>query len=148
MHRALNRTVKEMQLEDKTNWHYDSGRTLGEQDKWCEAKVQQATEMIMWNADQRKPVRNLLSNSIIKYDTESSKIAKQVEKRAHDLIEESDKDETRRIGRRLASWGRRDVHDPSDDEEFGSAGDRLAANRARPAGKTSIDPITKEEAKR
>ncbi len=54
---------------------------------------------------------NPLSND----DTETSRIAEQEEKIAHDLIEESDKDETRTVGRRLATWGRREVLDPSDD---------------------------------
>ena len=104
--------------------------------------------MIMWNADPRKPVMNPLSNSFINYDTESSRIARQVEKRAHDLIEESDKDETRRVRRRLATWGRREVLDPNDNEAMNSMSDKLAANRAKLASKVASDPIGKEDAKR
>ena len=135
-----------MQLEDKTNWHYDSGRTLGEQDKWCEAKAQRATEMIRWNADQRKPVMNPMSNSIINYDTESSTIARRVGKRAHDLIEELNKDETRRVQKRISNWGRREITNLSDDEAMGSANDKLAASRAEMASKVASDPMSKEDA--
>ena len=102
--------------------------------------------MITRNADQRKPVVNPLGNSIISYDTDLSKIAKQAEKTAQDLVREPN-DEAIRVRRRIVAWGQREVHVSSDEEAKSSVSDRLAANRAKLASKAVTDPVDKNEAK-